>query len=103
MRTGGFGKIVGVRVVVGATGNVGTSLVQLLAEDPEVESILGVARRLPTWTVPKTIWKAADIGEDDLVPLLRGAAPSCTSPGSSNPRTVRSLSGTSMGKAAFGC
>src|SRR5918999_179708 len=32
-------------VVVGATGNVGTSVLRALADDPEVESVLGLARR----------------------------------------------------------
>lgn len=60
-------------VVVGATGNVGTSLVRALARDREVESILGVARRLPTLEVEKTTWAEADIARDDLVPRFRGA------------------------------
>jgi len=60
-------------VVVGATGNVGTSLVASLAQAPEVTSILGLARRVPDWSVPKTEWAAADIATDDLGPLLRGA------------------------------
>ena len=34
-------------VVVGASGNVGTSLLERLAGDPAVESVLGVARRRP--------------------------------------------------------
>jgi UDP-glucose 4-epimerase len=60
-------------VVVGATGNAGTSLVPALADDPSVDSILGVARRLPELDVPKTEWATADITSDDLVPLFRGA------------------------------
>jgi len=60
-------------VVVGATGNVGTSVVQALADDPDVDSIVGVARRLPEWTAPRTRWMQADIAEDDLVELFRGA------------------------------
>ena len=60
-------------VVVGATGNVGTSVVAALAEDPKVASILGVARRLPQWSVPRTDWAQADIARDDLVSLFRGA------------------------------
>jgi UDP-glucose 4-epimerase len=60
-------------VVLGATGNVGTSVVAALAEDPRVASILGVARRLPQWSMPRTEWAQADIGRDDLVSLFRGA------------------------------
>jgi nucleoside-diphosphate-sugar epimerase len=60
-------------VVLGATGNVGTSLIQSLSRDPAVTSVLGVARRLPTWQVEKTQWATADVADDDLVPLLTGA------------------------------
>ena len=60
-------------VVVGASGNSGTSLLTALARDPEVTSILGVARRLPTLEWPKTDWARADIATDDLVPLFREA------------------------------
>lgn len=60
-------------VVVGATGNVGTSVVAALAEDPHVESILGVARRKPEWTAPRTQWARADVERDDLTGLFRGA------------------------------
>jgi UDP-glucose 4-epimerase len=60
-------------VVVGATGNVGTSLVRALADEPAIESVLGIARRLPELDVRKTEWAAADIADADLVPLLRGA------------------------------
>ena len=60
-------------VVLGATGNVGTSVVTALAADPKVASILGVARRLPQWSAPRTEWAQADIEHDDLVGLFRGA------------------------------
>jgi nucleoside-diphosphate-sugar epimerase len=60
-------------VVVGATGNVGTSLVQSLAEEPAVSSVLGLARRLPAWQAPKTEWATADMSRDDLVPRFRSA------------------------------
>jgi nucleoside-diphosphate-sugar epimerase len=60
-------------VVVGATGNVGTSVLQALADEPAVESVLGVARRLPSMGFPKTDWAAADITRDSLEPLFRGA------------------------------
>lgn len=61
-------------VVVGASGNVGTSLLAALADEPAVESVLGVARRTPTLEVPKTEWVEADIAKDDLVRLFRGAS-----------------------------
>ncbi len=60
-------------VVVGATGNVGTSLLPALAQDAGIDSILGVARRRPELRVEKTEWAEADITSDDLVPLFRGA------------------------------
>ena len=61
-------------VVTGATGNVGTSLIRLLAVDPAVEAIVGVARRLPDMVPPpKTTWAHADVAEDDLVAAFRGA------------------------------
>lgn len=60
-------------VVVGATGNVGTCVVDALARDPDVESVIGVARRTPRLVVDKTTWAAADISRDDLVPHFRGA------------------------------
>jgi len=60
-------------VVVGATGNVGTSLVRALAGATEVDSILGIARRLPSLEVPRTEWATADIVDADLVPLFTGA------------------------------
>ncbi|GLW46629.1 NAD-dependent epimerase [Streptomyces sp. NBRC 14336] len=62
-------------VVTGATGNVGTSLVRLLSEDPSVGSVLGLARRIPDWFPPKTQWSAADLAseETDLVQEFSGA------------------------------
>lgn len=59
--------------IVGATGNVGTSLLEALATEPSVDSILGIARRLPQIEAPKTEWRQADVRTDDLVPLIRGA------------------------------
>ena len=58
--------------VIGATGNVGTSLLERLAAEPAVTSILGVARRLPGLEVAKTEFATADIAEDALAPLFRG-------------------------------
>ncbi|MEW2131480.1 NAD-dependent epimerase/dehydratase family protein [Streptomyces sp. NPDC005435] len=62
-------------VVVGATGNVGTSVVRALGERPEVGSVLGLARRTPDWQPAKTTWAAVDVepGGDDLLPHFTGA------------------------------
>src|SRR3954451_13645928 len=60
-------------VVVGATGNVGTSLLAALAEDDQVDSVVGVARRRPELRVDKVEWAEADVASSDLVPLFRGA------------------------------
>lgn len=59
--------------MVGATGNVGTSLLASLGREDKVDSILGVARRRPRLSFPKTTWETADISTDDLVPLFAGA------------------------------
>ena len=60
-------------VVLGATGNVGTSLLAALADEPGVDSVLGVARRLPGLQYPKTDWVEADVSSSVLTPLFRGA------------------------------
>jgi nucleoside-diphosphate-sugar epimerase len=60
-------------VVVGASGNLGTSVLRSLSMEPRVESVLGVARRLPNLNVEKVAWASADVVTDDLAPLLRGA------------------------------
>jgi UDP-glucose 4-epimerase len=60
-------------VVVGASGNVGTSVLRALADEPAVESILGVSRRVPKQRFEKTEWAAADISRDDLEALFRAA------------------------------
>jgi UDP-glucose 4-epimerase len=60
-------------VVVGATGNIGTSVLRSLEKEESVESILGLARRLPNLPMPKVEWVSADVVTDDLVPHLRGA------------------------------
>ena len=59
--------------VVGATGNVGTSLLASLILDPQIESIVAIARRKPEIALDKVEWAAADIVHSDLEPLFRGA------------------------------
>src|SRR5436305_2001469 len=60
-------------VVVGATGNVGTSVLHALLRDPQIESIVGAARRAPSVSFAKTKWVCADVTRDDLVPHFAGA------------------------------
>ncbi|WP_055491349.1 SDR family oxidoreductase [Streptomyces sp. TP-A0356] len=62
-------------VVTGATGNVGTSLVRLLAEDPDVESVRGLARRTPDLGPERVQWSEVDLASEqaDLVKEFEGA------------------------------
>ncbi|MFE7760838.1 SDR family oxidoreductase [Streptomyces sp. NPDC057438] len=62
-------------VVTGATGNVGTSLVRLLAEDERVDEVRGLARRVPDMAPAKTDWSAVDLGDEqtDLVKEFEAA------------------------------
>jgi UDP-glucose 4-epimerase len=68
-------------VVTGATGNVGTALLRWLADAPDVDSVVGIARRPPRpGTDPaydRADWHSVDLGDPDaadhLAPLIRGA------------------------------
>ncbi|MBV9336992.1 MAG: NAD-dependent epimerase/dehydratase family protein [Solirubrobacterales bacterium] len=60
-------------VVIGATGNVGTSLLECLEPETQVEEIVAVARRAPARGFARTTFVPADIASSDLVPILRGA------------------------------
>jgi nucleoside-diphosphate-sugar epimerase len=60
-------------VIIGATGNAGTSLLDSLETEHTVEEIVAVARRAPERTWPRTEFVPADISQDDLAPILRGA------------------------------
>jgi nucleoside-diphosphate-sugar epimerase len=60
-------------VVTGATGNHGTSLLELLAGEAAVDEVVGIARRRPALQVPKTTFLPADVSRADLEPHLRGA------------------------------
>jgi nucleoside-diphosphate-sugar epimerase len=60
-------------VITGATGNVGTSVVPALAHDDAVEEIVGLARRVPAWSPPRTRWVRGDIVTSPLEEIFDGA------------------------------
>jgi UDP-glucose 4-epimerase len=60
-------------VVVGATGNVGTAVLDALSADPAVGAVRAVARRPPDRSWHKTTFHAADIASDELDPVVAGA------------------------------
>jgi len=60
-------------VVTGASGNAGTSLLRALGDEPAVDAVLGIARRVPELSLPKLEWAGADVSRDELAPLFRGA------------------------------
>lgn len=60
-------------VVTGASGNVGTSVLEALGREAKVEEIVGVARRVPAVEMPKVEWVSADVAADSLVPIFAGA------------------------------
>jgi UDP-glucose 4-epimerase len=63
-----------VRVVVtGASGNVGTSVLEALGAEPRVREIVGIARRVPEVAMPKVEWVGADVVSDALEPIFDGA------------------------------
>jgi nucleoside-diphosphate-sugar epimerase len=59
-------------VVTGATGNVGTSLLEALEDEQGIEEIVAIARRRPRRTFPRTTFVAADIVTAELTELMRG-------------------------------
>ncbi len=60
-------------VVTGATGNVGTSTVEALGASQEIDEIVGLARREPTWAPPKTSWVEANVLTADLAEIFTRA------------------------------
>jgi ferritin-like metal-binding protein YciE/nucleoside-diphosphate-sugar epimerase len=60
-------------VVTGATGNVGTSTVEALSESPEIEEVVGLARREPARGLAKARWLEADVLTADLAAIFAGA------------------------------
>jgi UDP-glucose 4-epimerase len=60
-------------VVTGATGNVGTSVLEALGDEPQVKEIVGIARRVPEVRLPKVEWVGADVVEEELASVFDGA------------------------------
>jgi UDP-glucose 4-epimerase len=60
-------------VITGATGNVGTSVVQALSQSGSVEEVVGLARRLPAWDPARVRWCECDIVTDELTEVFRGS------------------------------
>jgi UDP-glucose 4-epimerase len=58
--------------VVGATGNVGTSLLRALADEPAVNSVVGLSRRAPGERFPKVEFRQVDVVTGDLEAQFRG-------------------------------
>jgi UDP-glucose 4-epimerase len=47
-------------------------VLEALAGEDRVESVLGIARRIPRLSLPKVEWAAADVATSELAPLFRG-------------------------------
>lgn len=62
-------------VVVGASGNMGTALLRRLADEPGVDRVVGVSRRMPPDQPPYEAaeWVTCDIGGDGAVEELTTA------------------------------
>jgi UDP-glucose 4-epimerase len=60
-------------VVTGASGNVGTSVLEALGREAKVDEIVGLARRVPEVEMPKVRWVGADVVSDELGPIFSGA------------------------------
>jgi UDP-glucose 4-epimerase len=59
-------------LITGATGNVGTSVLEALTDEPAVEEIIGLSRRPPERAFPRTTFVSADVTRDDLTERLSG-------------------------------
>jgi nucleoside-diphosphate-sugar epimerase len=60
-------------VITGATGNVGTSVLEALADEQQIEEVVGIARRIPERQFPRTRFMAGDVAKSDLAGLFKGA------------------------------
>jgi nucleoside-diphosphate-sugar epimerase len=60
-------------VVTGASGMVGNTVTRVLASEPSISEVVGVARRAPTETIDGVRWHTADVRGEDLSTVMRGA------------------------------
>ncbi|MBV9839125.1 MAG: NAD-dependent epimerase/dehydratase family protein [Solirubrobacterales bacterium] len=60
-------------VLTGATGNVGTSVLEALDAEAGVEEIVAVARRAPGRSFERTSYQRADVIRSELAPIFQGA------------------------------
>ena len=64
-------------VVTGASGNIGTGVLEALEDDPRVDEVVAVARRVPSAEgqgAAKVRWVGADVARDDLSGAFAGGA-----------------------------
>jgi nucleoside-diphosphate-sugar epimerase len=60
-------------VVTGATGNVGTAVLRALNADPDIDEVVGLARRPPIQSLSPAQFVRADVSADRLEPIFAGA------------------------------
>lgn len=60
-------------VVVGASGNVGSEILRLLADEPRADSVVGIARRPPGPGSGRLSWVALDLSSPDVDGPLQAA------------------------------
>ena len=60
-------------VVIGASGNIGSSVMAAVERDAAVTSVIAVARRPAANAAPKVQWRSRDVTRDDLRGDLDGA------------------------------
>ena len=60
-------------VITGATGMVGSTVTRVLAAEPVISEVVGLARRVPETPIDGVLWRRADMRHDDLVAAFAGA------------------------------
>src|SRR5882672_6757474 len=60
-------------VITGATGRVGSAVIEALGKEPTVRSITALARHVPDRGTTNVFHVRADVAEESLAPLFEGA------------------------------